>query len=71
MLLPPKKRLRDRLRSLRRRDLLDGIEVELEWADGEMQQSQMPGAMDVLAGPRVRYLPQQFGILGSERGSPY
>src|SRR5690606_3719234 len=42
------------------RDLLDGIEVELEWADGETQQSQMPGGMDFFVEPRVRYLSQQF-----------
>jgi hypothetical protein len=42
------------------RDLLDGIEVEVEWADGERQQTQMPGGMDFFAEPRVRYLSQQF-----------
>lgn len=42
------------------RDLLDGIEVELEWADGESKQTHVPGGMDHFAEPRVRYLSQQF-----------
>lgn len=42
------------------RDLLGGIEVELDWADGERQRTQIPGDMDSFAEPRVRYLSQQF-----------
>lgn len=41
-------------------DLLSGIEVALQWADGETQQSPMRGRVGYFAEPRVRYLSQQF-----------
>jgi len=55
------------------RDLLHGVEAEIEWADGTLQAATLPDAPGIARQPRVRYLSQQFveRLCSSERlGEP-